>query len=191
MKRINAIVQAIQRSPTLLDDWVAWTPGTIHSCTHIFLKQMGSDKAEMSAVCTYLSLADRKTKILLSSAHFFLCQSDTEQIVGLNILLRITGWGAAPIPEVQAAPRPKGGRGRGRGGRGRGRGSRGRRGGRSYRRGRSQNLDEELEDSDSENGGYVETELPVPTPSKESALAVEQIYGWRWSLPGEPQLSPL
>ncbi len=92
---------------------------------------------------------------------------------------------------MQAAPRAKGGRGRGRGGRGRGRGSRGRRGGRSYRRGRSQTLDEDLEDSDSEGGAYPEPELPVVTPAKHDELAVEQIYGWRWSLPLEDPVTPL
>lgn len=106
-------------------------------------------------------------------------------------MIHLSGWGAAPIPEVQAAPRAKGGRGRGRGGRGRGRGGRGRRGGRNYRRGRSQTLDEDLEDSDSEGGQYPEPELPAITPAKDDVLAVEQIYGWRWSLPEEPLLSPL
>lgn len=103
----------------------------------------------------------------------------------------MVGWGASPVQEPQAVARARGGRGRGRGGRGRGRGSRGRRGGRSYRRGRSQALDEDLEDSESEGGGYVEPEVLAPTPSRDEAATVEQIYGWRWSLPDEPLVSPM
>jgi len=66
------------------------------------------------------------------------------------------GWGVPAPVEIEAVARPRGGRGRGRGGRGRGRGKGGRRGGRGHRRGRGNTFEEDLEDSDSDGGGYVE-----------------------------------
>lgn len=102
-----------------------------------------------------------------------------------------SGWGASAVPEAVAASRPRGGRGRGRGGRGRGRGTRGRKSGRHYRRGRSQALEDDLEDSDSEGGAYIEPETLGPASAKDESATVEQIYGWRWSLPDEPLVSPM
>ena len=90
------------------------------------------------------------------------------------------GWGVPAAPEVAGTPRARGGRGRGGRGR-RGRGKGGRRGGRGYRRGRGYSYDEDLEESDSDFGGYAEPELPAPATNV-SKIVVEQIYGWRWPL---------